>query len=259
MNDIFNINRFGKLLVKDLRMMCNKMWIAPVILVSVYVLSWVINAISNWSVTQIPPIDDLPFAVMIIFILLSPSMIYNDVNGKYTGLEFALLPASALEKFLSMLFVTVLALPLSLIVVHVALNALSLLVAYIAGAKIAGTGLYYLYNIGGITIWECLFRTAIFISAYFLGNLCFKNHKFIKTTVLIIALFVTVLIVGTWIVASKLGLAVTVFFNSFVEDPEALGRNWMIFRDIMDWVMFAILPISLYVISFFKIKKLQYK
>lgn len=133
MNNNFNFGRFGKYFVYDLKrqwknigMLVLTFALSPVIFYMLYMFfaalfdGGLMKLFSGMSIEG--PSIWVRFgmaAVMIsIFVMLFPSRAYGEITNKAKGSEWLMLPASRLEKYMSMMLVTLLVIPIMYIVVY---------------------------------------------------------------------------------------------------------------------------------------------
>lgn len=120
MDRIFNFRRFGRYLAWDLRNARNNSGfsllvygITPIFIFAFYEICCLIfsgrmaNFSLNWRL-------GFMYVLVILFTILNPSKLYGKITDRRYGSEYLLLPASTLEKFLSMIVVSAVVLPLCL-------------------------------------------------------------------------------------------------------------------------------------------------
>ena len=101
MNNTFAINRFKNLLLKDGKMYIRNFGTSIIVFCCLNVIFWVINLLFGSS-------SDPGFrfgmlcAWTALAMMLVPSKVYGNANLSREGVGFAMLPASSLEKFVSM-------------------------------------------------------------------------------------------------------------------------------------------------------------
>lgn len=194
MNDIFDFRRFGKYFAYDLRNVKNRFGWSLLVLSLLPAMMFVFSEI--FSLTIDGHFWDMPNAVryvavyigLIIAVLKAPSKIWGGVTDRRYGSDWLMLPASGFEKWLSMMLICVLVLPLCLSVVILAGDAICTLVfgdAYagrlmlseLCSLKDLGLGGDVDVDFFGIGYTSWLSNILIFT----LGALCFKRSKAAKT------------------------------------------------------------------------------
>ena len=130
MNDIFDIRRFGRYLAYDINNAKNNFGLSllisgllPVIFFTItQILSRIITG--DWAeINVIHQILALGIALVTIFCSF-PSKTYGPLTDRRAGSNWLMLPASAFEKFLSMLVISILVLPLCFAVLFLGSDAL---------------------------------------------------------------------------------------------------------------------------------------
>ena len=120
MNRIFNFSRFGRYLVYDLRNAWNNAGftllvygLAPIFFFFFYEICCLVfsgyfgDFGLGWRIPFL-------FVLMLVCFTLLPARLYGRVTDRRYGTEFLMLPASTFEKFLSMVIVTAVVMPLCL-------------------------------------------------------------------------------------------------------------------------------------------------
>ena len=116
MSNTFNINRFGKILKHDGLNFFPNFILALAILWAIPVVIYLFTALMPTNETthiydamsRINVID----ALLKIAIIIAPAMLYRYCNDSRKGIGYAMLPASTLEKFLSMVIYCVIVTPI---------------------------------------------------------------------------------------------------------------------------------------------------
>lgn len=108
MNNTFAFNRFKNLLVNDGKMYFRNFGITLTVFCCLPIIFWIISLIELFagssSAITVPVMARISLIYMgVVFVLmLAPSKVYGNANLSQEGVGFAMLPASSLEKFLSM-------------------------------------------------------------------------------------------------------------------------------------------------------------
>lgn len=124
-NNIFDFNRFGKVLSKDLRNLVNHFAGTVLFIASIDLLIFLVTSLSA-------PHAVIPHAVRLSIIIygayvaatIAPSILYGRINGKNKGIYYATLPASKFEKFVSMIIVCTLVAPIYSFVVSACVDTI---------------------------------------------------------------------------------------------------------------------------------------
>ena len=219
MNNTLDFKRLGKVIRHDGMNFLPNLGLTLVILLAIPVVIWLISNLTPGdepigSFSRISLIDSLKMLVLVF----APARLYKHCNDQRKGIGYAMLPASTLEKFISMVFYCVVVAP----------------VVYIAGALVVDTvlavfkGPYegfaiknYFNDFAQINnafsennlifdeSWPLLFNsispTYIALlgicghlatsSIFMFGNMIFKKHKTSKMIGILILLFIIFMII----------------------------------------------------------------
>lgn len=101
MNNTFNFNRFKNLLLKDGKMYIRNFGTSLIVFCCLNAIFWIFNLLFD---THSEPL--FRFGMLCLWtslaMMLVPSKVYGNANLSREGVSFAMLPASTLEKFVSM-------------------------------------------------------------------------------------------------------------------------------------------------------------
>ena len=101
MNNTFDFKRFGQVLAKDWKNYFRNFGISLIVWCSIPVLFWIATLVLDFEIengVRTAIIGSLVFSALIFV----PSKVYGKANLSRDGVGFAMLPATSLEKFLSM-------------------------------------------------------------------------------------------------------------------------------------------------------------
>ncbi len=233
MNNNFNFGRFGKYFVYDLKrqwknigMLVLTFALSPVIFYMLYMFfaalfdGGLMKLFSGMSIDG--PSIWVRFgmaAVMItIFVMLFPSRAYGEITDKAKGSEWLMLPASRLEKYVSMMLVTLLVIPIMYIVVYLLSDGLVCLFDKSCGGALMSFRINDLLRTTDIIIpanglWIIIANTVQYAIIFLLGGLIFKKWK----------------VVGTLLANFAIGM----FFSTLISmlfvnmDPVMVGEKFM--------------------------------
>lgn len=233
MNNNFNFGRFGKYFVYDLKrqwknigMLVLTFALSPVIFYMLYMFfaalfdGGLMKLFSGMSIDG--PSIWVRFgmaAVMItIFVILFPSRAYGEITDKAKGSEWLMLPASRLEKYVSMMLVTLLVIPIMYIVVYLLSDGLVCLFDKSCGGALMSFRINDLLRTTDIIIpanglWIIIANTVQYAIIFLLGGLIFKKWK----------------VVGTLLANFAIGM----FFSTLISmlfanmDPVMVGEKFM--------------------------------
>lgn len=202
MNNTFDINRFWKVLTKDFRSIWPLAGNVILVITLLPIIPWVLDLAFGTDVFN----GGFPTAIRWMFILLAgalvgmiaPSRLYNNCNLPKEGIYFAMLPASKLEKYLSMVIVGCIVCPLASILGGVVIDTFLRILpfgcyheslfaffgqAQDAIAELSKTGgkeeLYALYRITSPLFWILIYLSNA-VTFLFTCTI-FKRHKFLYT------------------------------------------------------------------------------
>lgn len=275
MSNTFNFNRFGKYFVYDLKrqwknigMLMLIFALFPIIFYMLYMffaalfdgglmklfIGIEIDGPAGWTRFGV-------FAVMsAIFVMLFPSRAYGEITNKAKGSEWLMLPASRLEKFTSMMLISLIVIPIVYVVVYFLSDAFVCLLDKSCGDSLMsfrinkeiGTSDFIIPANG---FWLLAANIVEYVSIFLLGGLIFKKWK----------------VVGTALVLFALGMVFSGLFSTFITnaDLDWWGKwftDWAIrHADNLDLWLNALLNFWLLLIlaicgtwSWFRIKRLQH-
>ncbi len=275
MNNTFDLKRFGTYFVSDLRSAFNNTYLTVLITsiteVIAYLFCGVMQLITVGSWISYPLIGRLITFIVVFYILIIfvPSKAYGFFTDKRRGSFYTLIPASALEKTLSMIINVVVIAPLAYLVISLGIDALLCLVdpncgqpivsAVFNGASELNKGLgelnisagFNVFSIGEL-ILGLFFNILCWTLTFLLGALYFKKNK-IGKTILVVILFTMVMSTIT----------TPIFFNageSFIEMIEA-NPDAEQAVSTLKWVMYSLstaINAALLVWTYFRVKKVKY-
>ena len=270
MNNVFDIRRFGKYLAYDLRRIRSSygltfliLALMPVVIYTVTLAFGMVNG-NGWAV----PNSDSRLAVFFIttgVLLLSyPASCYGSITAKKPGSSWLLLPASSFEKFLSLLLITLIVLPVAYAVLYFGSDALLGLAGHGYGQGIA-TRLFVekmSVNVtsGGIEgtggsaypLYLVFITTAL---TFMLGAVLFKKFKVALTILCLMALSMVLSLVGVFVATHTDAEWWKNLFTWVIgEDEDTVLRRMKILANVSAWVVIALLGLG----TFFRIKTLKH-
>lgn len=208
MDNTFKISRFGKYFVYDLKrqwknigMLMLIFSLFPIIFYMIYMFfaamfdGGLMKLFSGMSIDG--PSIWVRFgmaAVMItIFVMLFPSRAYGEITNKAKGSEWLMLPASRLEKFTSMMLISLVVIPLVYVVVYFLSDAFVCLLDKSCGDSLMsfrinkeiGSSDFVIPANGLWILASSIVGNAI---VFLLGGLIFKKWKVVGTVLVLFAL-----------------------------------------------------------------------
>ena len=292
-NDIFNFRRFGKYFTTDFKTcwanyglsLLTISLLSPLVL---YVIIVTINQImhNTWDGPDIG-LRVFAFAVaMICMVVTMPVKCYGKITEKQYGSFWLTLPASRLEKFISMILMTCIIVPVSGALLYLGLYALICAFDHTCGQNLFAGGTELLQRMGeakdvtlnlideSITIedatlaqelvrqmnnpWMYIDEIFCFTLPFLLGAVFFRNGKTVKT---FIALFAISTVTGM-ICSPIMTNWVMEMFNNLNEDPDAILQmfNNKLFKNLVliDTVTDTVTNLALMAGIWFRIKTLKH-
>ena len=286
MNNVFDINRFGKVLGFDAKKYFHNFGLTLAILCAIPIFMWVLTLVFEF--TLLAPIRaGIIYLCTTIAIIIGPAKAFGDINLKREGVRFAMLPASTFEKFLSYTICCLFTIVIVLLGSHAIDSLLTVLPfggfeKYIQNFSImdnikmllndtvgffsdedlteaeAASAFELMQNIGRATdvsnIVGLLFTTGLFM----LGNLFFQTHKTAKTiVVMLVVSFVISNIVQIILISS--GDPISSYIIAESDEPDFVGISALVKRvTIIPIIINAVLTIGIYIGNYFKMKSLKY-
>jgi hypothetical protein len=258
MNNTFSFHRFGMVLSKDFKEYFPKYGMSELSLLACYLLYYVLHLIFGNSPSTADDRIVVAIAFVMVTVFIAPFKLYGDVNDNKLGIPFVLLPVSCLEKFLSMLIIVV---PFTTIIFSALLFSLDALISFIPFAH-GFDGTFFTSEIFTSENLNFFLSIMLMQSLFFFGNVFFKKHKTSKSILLFLEIHFAII------------LLMVLFFYLFglqnisYDDAHFLINGKIIDSSYSDFIKTCIiifkylymlgLPLTLYVLSYFKIKNLKY-
>lgn len=276
MKDIFNIRRFGKYFVSDLRGAAANFGLSLVLLacsgIIVYLFMGFFSLITSgtWDGSGMA-IRFATLAISYVVLMISmPTKCYGHLTDKRAGSAWLMIPASTLEKYLSMVLITIVVIPVIFFGLHCGLDAILCAIDPNCGDSfftIMGTIPSLLDEIPEIAVAEFvtdMMRPYSFIDdhvygilVFLLGAICFKKNKSAKTILCLIGLSMGVsMIVSPVVLHSMVSMAGSL---AEISDPSVifnspLFNNLKVFDTVSDLVLMAGLLVAVY----FRVRTLKH-
>lgn len=139
MNDIFSFSRFARLLRYDCGN-CLPRHMKIMIVYSVMILFlWNFSWLISWELGNRIPLLNFLFYVAVY---LAPFFVYGEINNRKKGYNYAMLPASVLEKFLSMLLMCMVIIPTVTYLTLTLTDVVLFLLSYVGVGTFTGLEIY---------------------------------------------------------------------------------------------------------------------
>ncbi|MBR1575764.1 MAG: hypothetical protein IJ654_04865 [Bacteroidales bacterium] len=202
MQDTFDFNRFGKYFVYDLTHSYSRYGLSLLIFgllpVLIY-LAWVLSALifGHSAPQSVPFFRALSFLIIFAVSISFGARVYGMMTERKSATDWISLPASALEKTVSLLLVTCVVLPVLLLALLALSNAfVSLFIAgfgpvlpfsedWMESRGLLDLGDFAAVN-GGLFFWLNWVGTVL---TFTLGALCFKRNKIGLTFLVLVGVF----------------------------------------------------------------------
>lgn len=283
MNNTFNFDRFGKLLVMDGKKYFRNFGITLAILCSLNVAMWLMTIVFGFNMPSF-------FRWMVIYVavflscILVPAKAFGDINLPRDGVRYAMLPVSNWEKYLSYVLYCVLT-PIAVALLSYGVDSLLTLLPvggfqhFIRSLGVMDMTMDLITEMGGDAsgvvdpsgimddpygmvrmmkrigsgeVWNYLVGTLFWIGFFMMGNLLFKTHKTGKTFGIMMGFsYILTSIIQVMIFSSN-------FFRMGVEPSFDSFGNMVSNFIIVQIIVTALLTIGLYVGLFFKLKTQKY-
>lgn len=270
MNNTFNIKRFGNVVRRDGMSYFQNFGWTLLILFAIPIGIWFLLYINFHD--EADATGDFRYVMlnglMIIAMILAPSRLYKTCNDSRRGIQFAMLPASSLEKFLSMLFYCALVTPFLYIAGFIAIDTILTLIP--GSNPYDGYILKYLSHndlvrIGNaeVTVTEYvqelkiplynLFAWLAYVSIFIFTNMMFKKRKVSKTIgiLALIGIVMMVLFIRTIIEFDDMDFATG---EALVEFSKLLIKRFI----YASYALNIILSSVFLYLTYYKIKKQTY-
>jgi len=113
MNNTLDFNRLGKVVKHDSASFVQNLGLALIILWAIPVVIWLFNSLTP-SHAHMDAFSRIGMIGLLgkILLIIAPARLYKYCNDSRQGIGFAMLPASTLEKFISMVFYCVIVAPI---------------------------------------------------------------------------------------------------------------------------------------------------
>lgn len=242
MNNIFDFKRFGNYFLYDLRNAKNTYAISLLLCGTMPILGFVfaqlLSLIFQQRFLEMPVFTKylLLGAGYLVVVIGAGTKIYGNLTEKRAGSNFLMIPASTFEKWLSMMLIACIVLPVLLLGLQLASDALlSFIFPNTYGDRVLE--LDFLQGVkdglmdNGVKLnFEaiCFLDWVGSILVFFLGALCFKKSKVGKTILCLFA-FSTVLSTLSMVFFGQYGPTYINVLDSDVDPVQLLtGLNWFL-------------------------------
>ena len=240
MNNTFDWTRFCKVVRKDFNNIWRNAGTSLLIITLLPILAWLLW----WALSGVEEIPAIAPEVRWCFIagsvllaaMVSPSRMYRTANLQKEGIYFAMLPASKLEKYLSMLLFTIVVCPLLCFLGGMVLDYFLTLLPFgpynkwlwqtdyladaLDGYRALVAGMFPDVNqdtmllVQVLTPWKVVLYALLchlsYVSLFLFTNTIFKKHKVLQT------------LLWTWLISFVLNIILTPIMGAMM-----LSGNWL--------------------------------
>ena len=257
MNRIFNFSRFGRYLAYDLRNAWNNagftLLVYGLALIFFFFFYEICCLVFSGSFADFGLGWRIPFlfVLMLVCFTLLPARLYGRVTDRRYGTEFLMLPASTFEKFLSMVIVTAVVMPLCLSLMLLVSDTLLGLVfgalygepllfmdnAVLFGVDplaVAGDSLYVNFFAGFLVGWW------IWILFFILGSVFFKKSKVAKTLLSYLLISMVLGVTFSAILLKSQTGTVEAFFTKDI-DIQTVVNSLNVVSNVINFLISAVL------------------
>lgn len=287
-NDIFNMNRMGRYLVTDIKNAIARYGISFLVMATVSLTAYLLVGFftmivgAGWYSLEVAPRSVIMGITLVVLTLSAPAKIYGFITDKKEGSSFLMVPASSLEKTLSMIIVCCVVVPFAFFAVYLSLDQILCLID-----NRCGDSLIIAINNGQTLLNELFSKASLesnnFIPDYsaftspwlyaddlaegflifLLGALLFKSSKPAKTVGCLILISIALSMIATPIITHG---AMERFKEAAANNvtPEQLFEmfpfiSWSIKHAVlMDCISDTIVNIGLSVAIYFRVRKIKH-
>ena len=269
MNEIFDVKRLGRLIKYEVTNYIPNFFKSLLIFASVIAAVWIL------SLTIEEPImaggrEELVKILFVLAITLSPFIVYKEMNDRKKGYIYAMIPASTLEKLLSMILLCVVVVPL---LAYAVLTATDLLLWLLSKVGIGAflhmefynpfTSIEFVddeYLLPHIyPVFDSIIYFVNIIAYTIMFNTIFRKNKVLKTILFNISI--------TFALVILIALIVNITTPEFWENLLSPFVEWLDEKtdvELFGYVMTAVrcltvlMSMAFLSITYFRIKKVNY-
>jgi len=207
MNNTFDTRRFGKYFMYDLKNAKSNYGLSFLIVICmpiiIYILSIIFSMLFNghWTSPSLPMRVSLSCIACAIICMSFPAQAYGKITDKRAGSEWLMIPASKLEKYLSMILISGIIVPISFVLGYGMVDLILSLVdpTYVGSLFGIDINNWLAENdvplsFAGRGYWMMFFSISPYMLTFLLGALCFKTKKVSKTILALIVISIGLMI-----------------------------------------------------------------
>jgi hypothetical protein len=269
MNEVFDIKRLGRLIKYEVTNYIPNFFKSLLICASVIAAVWIVSLTFDASIMQFGRAE-LVNALFVLAIALSPFIVYKDMNNRKKGYFYAMIPASTLEKLLSMVVLCVLIVPLLTYAVLTGTDLLLWLLSKVGIGSFLYMDFYNPFTVGEIVndeyllpyiypVFDSILYMVNIIAYTIMFNTIFRKNKVLKTILFNMAMSFAFVILTA--------VVVNVTTPEFWEDMFEGIVEWLDEKtdvELFGYLMTAcrcltiIMSMAFFSITYFRIKKVNY-
>lgn len=246
MNNVFDIKRFGRYLTYDLNNAWNNFGISTLVLglmpLILLFFNTLFSLVFTGQVQQLHPAakGSILACAFIIVAISGPIKLYGHLTERRSGSDWLMLPASSFEKFLSMMVMLCIILPVAALGLFAVCDLLLSWIVPIYGDSIVrqisgglheivvGEGIDFAIFTPGGAVAGTWMNWMICVLPFALGALCFKKGKAAKTILCIFGLNMLLSFVFVMLFKGINMESFEAFFENLTEDRLGFWANFLI-------------------------------
>ena len=269
MNEVFDIKRLGRLIKYEVTNYIPNFFKSLLICASVLAAVWIVSLTFDASIMQFGRAE-LVNVLFMLAIALSPFIVYKDMNNRKKGYFYAMIPASTLEKLLSMVVLCVLIVPLLTYAVLTGTDLLLWLLSKVGIGSFLYMDFYNPFTVGEIVddeyllpciypVFDSILYMVNIIAYTIMFNTIFRKNKVLKTILFNMAMSFAFVILTA--------VVVNVTTPEFWEDMFEGVVEWLDEKtdvQLFGYLMTAcrcltiLMSMAFLTITYFRIKKVNY-
>ncbi len=287
-NDVLNLNRFGRYLLTDIKNAISRYGISLLVMATISVTGYLLAGFftmivgNGWYSLGVAGRFSMMAITFFVLTLSAPAKIYGFITDKKEGSSFLMIPASSLEKAISMILVCCVILPLVFFAVYMSLDQIICLIDNRCGdsvivainnsrellldafQRISSETQNYIPDYSSLSSpWMYVDDLAQGFLVFLLGALIFKSSKPAKTVGCLILFSIALSMIVSPIVMHG---AVERFKEAMENNmtPEELFESfpfisWVIrHAGLADFISDTIVNIGLAIAIYFRVRKIKH-
>lgn len=282
-NDVFNFNRFGRYLVTDTKNAISRYGISLLVLASFsfagYLLAGLCSSVLNGSWYSMPVAGRVTIFLFVTAIVLAmgPAKMFGFITDKKEGSDFLMLPASPLEKTISMVIISCIFMPLSFFAIYMSLDQVLCMIDYNCGDSLIVSIHEFRFDSVAQTMktiqsdenFMLTHPIAMFddiaqvVLTFLLGALLFKTSKTAKTIGCMILLSVVLVMIYIPLITSgAFDVLKEAIVNGMTPDEmlsEFPVMAWISRHMILtDFIVDTVMNVILFLLIWLRVKKIKH-